>query len=553
MADKLFSRKLKLIETTATARREIPLDSLQRLVPVPNANYTLIEEATRKPPQGLVLRRVKGNLLVEVEGEQAAEIQNFYSDGSGSTFTTDGSTSAAAAAPDSVISAVAQAGAQQEAVVVWPAGQAGALGVAAAGSGLGVAAAVAAVAVAAAAGGGSGSPSAGGGGGGGGADTTPPNAPTSVQRDPTDNGLPGDGVVVRVTFGPDAVAGDRLITVVYRDGVATGTTLTTTLTAADITRGYAQQTVPAGDVAVDGTFRVDAHLVDAAGNVGATLSVARAFLVFTSVVQDDFIANSRVFIDLNFNNRYDAGEPVTTTDARGKFRFAVDPGNAPILAVGGVDTASGAPLNNLVLKSSLAAVTNPGGSGTDLVLSPISTVITEVAQQRAGQSVDAAALNQAATSVNAVLGLSVNQPASLLTTDVVERAISTTSAPSAQDLSLLAANRQLAVVMSSASALVAGGVVSEGDSTGGAAASVRLPRGGSGGISPHRPANLEAGAEIPLGPAAIVQLHLHHADRTQAARIAAPGGVLLRRGLRGLRRQLGLDVARPGIPAASRR
>jgi len=412
-------------------------------------NFTLIEEETQKPPKGMVLRRKGHSLLIEVDGQAVAEVQDFYGDQSSATFTTDGhfTVPTEGATGDVITSHTAVVPEEGHDLLVWPTeDRLAALWTNGLSAGemlaIGVGVVVAGVA-------------AGGGGGGGGsstpADTTPPAAPSSVVLNDSD---PTDGIDIKVTLAPDAKVGDKVITVV-KLGDTVVATVETTISANDVTNGYVDQHIPAEDVVTNGTYSTDTHLQDVAGNVGDTLTNDTAFVVFDGLVHDDYIANAMVFVDSNNNGQWDAGEATTTTDSNGYFTFAFDPNGAPVLAMGGVDTVSGVANNTMVYRAYTGAL-EAEVLGVDIVLSPLSTLIAAVADQTVGSggTVDAAALLNAASIVNATLGLGVSDPLSLLSFDPVAAATSSTA--TGQDIELLAVNRQLAVLLGSVGALVNG-------------------------------------------------------------------------------------------------
>lgn len=115
-----------------------------------------------------------------------------------------------------------------------------------------------------------------------------------------------------------------------------------------------------------------------------TLTVSTAV---AGLAEDGYIANAKVFIDVNGNGKYDAGEPTTTTDANGRFAFTSDkPGN--VLVIGGTNTDTGLP-NTLVLSA-------PMGS---TVVNPLTTLIV-------GLMASGLTLAQANAALAASLGLS---------------------------------------------------------------------------------------------------------------------------------------------------
>ena len=87
----ISSKKLILIERTqqGTVKR-YALDKVLLISAQSGANYTLIEESSQKPPQGMRLKRMGAKLVIDTDHEVAVEVDDFYSD-KAATFTTDGS------------------------------------------------------------------------------------------------------------------------------------------------------------------------------------------------------------------------------------------------------------------------------------------------------------------------------------------------------------------------------------------------------------------------------------------------------------------------------
>jgi hypothetical protein len=290
-------------------------------------------------------------------------------------------------------------------------------------------------------------------------DITGPSA-LSVVLDQADDGNAANGVELRVNLMPGTESGVSITTLVKRDDVLVET-ITGTLVQADIDAGYRVVPVSAASVAADGSYSASVALTDAVGNRGNVVSKAAAFTVFTGLVHDDYLANAFVFVDSNRDGSYNEGEAKTLTDASGKFNFAFNPNGAPVLAMGGVDTASGAPNSGEVYRAYTGAM-QASAAGVDIVLSPLSSLIAAVADQQAanGLQVDSAALVAAASTVNAVLGLGNGDPGSLLKFDPV--AASQVPSASAADLGLMSANRQLGLLFSAAAAVV-DGAATQGD------------------------------------------------------------------------------------------
>ena len=233
-------------------------------------------------------------------------------------------------------------------------------------------------------------------------DTVAPDA-LGVGLDPADDGDSGNGVSLLVTIGPNAKAGDSAQTQIFRDGTLVET-ISSVLSQQDIDSGSLTVQVAASSVGQDGLYSATVQLSDAAGNLGPAVAKPSAFTVFTGLVHDDYLANAFVFVDTNRNNKWDDGEATTRTDANGFFKFAFDPQGAPVLAMGGVDTASGAPNSSVVYKAYSGSI-DASAAGVDIVLSPLSSLIAAVAEQASsnGQVVDSAALLSAASIVNSAL------------------------------------------------------------------------------------------------------------------------------------------------------
>jgi hypothetical protein len=97
----------------------------------------------------------------------------------------------------------------------------------------------------------------------------------------------------------------------------------------------------------------------------------------TGKVIDGYLAGATVFVDVNGNDRLDAGEPSTTTDATGGFLLRTGL-TGPIVAQGGRDIST-----NLEFEGVLRA---PAGS---TVVTPLTTLVAELVEQQ-GLSVAAA-------------------------------------------------------------------------------------------------------------------------------------------------------------------
>jgi len=210
----------------------------------------------------------------------------------------------------------------------------------------------------------------------------------SVSLDPNDDGLTDNGVDLRVDFGEGVSAGDTLVTNIFR-GKELAQTITTVVTTADLKTGYVVQHVSAATVAVAGSFSSESQIHDAAGNRGNAVNKADPFTNVDGLVHDDYMANAFVFIDRNRNDTFDEGDVGTYTNTSGRFSLTIDPSaGLPIISIGGVDTATGL-LNANVLYKAYTGAVDVNNTGLDIVLSPLTTLISEVAEKSkpAGNSV----------------------------------------------------------------------------------------------------------------------------------------------------------------------
>jgi len=90
----LANGRTKHIEVTP----ELVIDAQQ------GANYTLIDAETQLPPKNLKIVKKGNSLVIEDDGKELANIDNFFDENSNATFTTDGSVMVSDAAPANVIS-----------------------------------------------------------------------------------------------------------------------------------------------------------------------------------------------------------------------------------------------------------------------------------------------------------------------------------------------------------------------------------------------------------------------------------------------------------------
>ncbi len=265
-----------------------------------------------------------------------------------------------------------------------------------------------------------------------------------------------------------AAAGDTIETRLMRDDVEVQVMLQT-LSSTDIQQGHVLQRVDAASVAINGRFSTSTRLFDAAGNESQALKKLDTFTVLDGLVHDDYMANAFVFVDSNNSGQFDAGEFSVRTDAGGRFKLTFDPNGAPVLAMGGVDTASGS-ANGAVVYKAYTSNVDTQNEGLDIVLSPLSTLIAALADQATPQGQDQfvsqTQLIEAAAVANQVLGLNSQSPAGLLSFDPVQAAESPSS--TAGDRVLLSVNRQLGLVFAATGALIDGASNSDSISTGAA-------------------------------------------------------------------------------------
>uniref|UniRef100_UPI0025F26FF5 Ig-like domain-containing protein n=1 Tax=Limnohabitans sp. Rim8 TaxID=1100718 RepID=UPI0025F26FF5 len=291
-----------------------------------------------------------------------------------------------------------------------------------------------------------------------------------VGLDPSDSGDVSQGVVLRVLLDDQAAAGDSIETRLMRDDVEVQVMLQT-LSSNDIQQGHVLQRVDAAAVATNGRFSTSTRLFDAAGNESQVLKKLDTFTVLDGLVHDDYMANAFVFVDGNNSGQFEEGEFSVRTDAGGRFKLTFDPNGAPVLAMGGVDTASGS-ANGAVVYRAYTSNVDTQNAGLDIVLSPLSTLIAALADQATpqgqgqGQFVSQTQLIEAAAVANQVLGLNSQSPAGLLSFDPVQAAENPIS--TAGDRVLLSVNRQLGLVFAATGALIDGASNSDSISTGAA-------------------------------------------------------------------------------------
>jgi len=94
-----------ILQTFANGRtKQIPVNEGLSLISQQGANYSLIDAETQQPPQALKLIKKGNTLLIEDDGKEIAELNDFFAEGSDATFTTDGTPLASEAASANLIS-----------------------------------------------------------------------------------------------------------------------------------------------------------------------------------------------------------------------------------------------------------------------------------------------------------------------------------------------------------------------------------------------------------------------------------------------------------------
>ena len=164
-----------------------------------------------------------------------------------------------------------------------------------------------------------------------------------------------------------------------------------------------------------------------------------------------------MFIDSNNNGILDPGEQSTTTDANGHFQFVNIPDGAIIMAKGGRDSLTDIE-NGTIAYRAYNSGTNPKDQGVDIILSPLTTLIAAVASGIAnGGEVSSAALANAATIVATTLGLNIADSSTLLTSDPQQMMASgATAGQRAEGAAMLAADRQIAALITTIGSLISG-------------------------------------------------------------------------------------------------
>ncbi|MEG4302981.1 FG-GAP-like repeat-containing protein, partial [Microcoleus sp. D3_18a_C4] len=141
---------------------------------------------------------------------------------------------------------------------------------------------------------------------------------------------------------------------------------------------------------------------------------------FEGTVIDGYISGATLFLDANKNGIKDTNEPSTTTDSGGKFNLnipfeifdtnkngEIDPSEGNLVATGGIDTATGLPLETPVTAP-------PDSSVVTLLTSLIADLIDKGIEPEEAQSLVKAALSLPAevdlTSLDPILATNNNQP-----------------------------------------------------------------------------------------------------------------------------------------------
>lgn len=466
----LITKKFAIVERLADGKfREIPLENVPSLQLAPGASYALKEIETKKTPKGMVLRRKGQSLLVMLEDQQVADLSGFFAGENQSvTFYTDLASidvpttafDAAQPAADGVVTQattpVAELGTDQP--VLWMESTHSSMGDAFASTmsepaamvgGLVLGGGVIAQAVS--------SDSA-----------TALRAPTiqSVEKLSSDVN-PADGLTAHVTFGQNVVAGAR-VTVKLLNGTTVVDTVIHVVTQDEVTQGYVDVVLGSGASIGDGTYGYSAVIADASGNLtNQTVTIStQSTVIFTGLVHDDYVSEAFVFVDQNRDGFWNAGEATAKSDAGGVFHFAFNPTGAPVLAVGGVDAATGAS-SGVVYKAYPGDMTGAlaAQAGIDVVLSPMSTLLASVAEASMTdmtQGPTAAQLSNALQTINSAFGLNLTMTETL-SGDPVGAATGSNATAASQNL--LSLNRQLSVMLQAASSLVEGGMSTSGSSS----------------------------------------------------------------------------------------
>ncbi len=317
----------------------------------------------------------------------------------------------------------------------------------------------------------------GSGGGGGAPDTVPP--PVDLITVTDTNGV-ADGLTVRFDLPASGLVNGDKVTITIKDGLGNVVaTVEHILTQAEIDARSFEETLnpDGGGVFGDDNYTITTVITDADGDTSDLTKGSGSFSIASGVLQDDYIANATVFIDLDRDGVLDVGEQSTTTDALGRFYFASVPSGAAIVALGGIDTTSGQANTSITYRAFIPTAENDAGA-VDVVMSPLSTLIAAFVEQsltsdptvdlnalseEERQTLVDGALKSAIETVVVGLGLPAEVLASASNPTQLEysKFLTFDAAAAAQEQSdagtlLLSANRQLNTVLASLGALVSG-------------------------------------------------------------------------------------------------
>ena len=107
-------------------------------------------------------------------------------------------------------------------------------------------------------------------------------------------------------------------------------------------------------------------------NIAASVNAAKVLFesgVSGKVIDDGYVSDATVFVDLNGNGVLNAGEVITTTDALGNFTFSDVSSFGNLIVSGGTDISTSNPLEGVM--------TAPAGSS---VVNPLTTLIINITQ-----------------------------------------------------------------------------------------------------------------------------------------------------------------------------
>lgn len=188
---------------------------------------------------------------------------------------------------------------------------------------------------------------------------------------------------------------------------------------------------------------VAAAVLVACGGGGSGGSSSGSSASASGKVIDGYVSGATVFVDLNNNGKFDLGEPNTKTNATGDYTLSPVTQGAKLVSFGGTDISTGN-LSTLVLSTVVSAA----GTVTNAHMSPVTTLIAQLA----GSSATPAALAAAQTKVNTLLGLPTTT--NLLAVDPILTANDSTATQVARTdaLSIVKAVTQLATLVKTAQA-----------------------------------------------------------------------------------------------------